>query len=199
MSAEAAVTMLVARPPDVIAIGASAGAIEALEHLLPALPASLAVPIVIVVHVPPDRPSGLIALFRARCQVPVQEIEDKAPLEPGVHFAPPDYHVLVERTGTFALANDEPVHYSRPAIDVLFESVAVSYHERGMGIVLSGANADGAAGLARIRQCGGITWVQQPESAAVRTMPDAALALAPHLQLSPMEMAAALRTWSARA
>jgi two-component system chemotaxis response regulator CheB len=184
--------------PQVVAIGASAGAIDALNHVLPALPPSLSAAVVIVVHIPPDRPSGLAQLYAPRCQVPVIEAEDKCPMTSGVFFAPPDYHLLVERAGTLALSKEAPVHFSRPAIDVLFESVADGFDRRGMGILLSGASADGAAGLHRIRLAGGLTWVQEPSSATVSTMPDAALALAAHPVLTPEHMAQALTQWESR-
>jgi two-component system chemotaxis response regulator CheB len=195
MSLSDAVAALRRQSPQLIAIGASAGAIDALGRILPGLPPTFVPSIVVVVHLPADRPSALADLFRERCQLPVDEAEDKWPLRPGIVFAPPDYHVLVERSGTLALANDEPVFFSRPSIDVLFDSVAVSYRERGMGILLSGASADGAAGLHRIQKCGGLTWVQTPSSAGSATMPEAALALSSHPQLTPDEIGLALATW----
>lgn len=198
MTVAEAVAALETYRPQVIAIGASAGAVEALGQLLPRLPASLATPVVVVVHVPADRPSGLAQLFASRCQLPVREAEDKCPLGSGVFFAPPDYHVLIERTLTLALANDEAVHFSRPSIDVLFESVADSFQQRGMGILLSGASVDGAAGLQRIHRAGGLTWVQTPSTAAVATMPESALALAPHAVLTADVMGHAFARWGDR-
>jgi two-component system chemotaxis response regulator CheB len=195
MTVAEAVAALDAYDPLVVAIGASAGAVEALGQLLPQLPASLSAPVVVVVHVPPDRPSGLAQLFAGRCQVPVSEVEDKRPLQSGVFFAPPDYHVLIERTRTLALSNDEAVHFSRPSIDVLFESVAASFQHRGMGILLSGASVDGAAGLQRIQQAGGLTWVQTPSTATVATMPESALALARHAVLTADVMGHAFARW----
>lgn len=195
MNSSDAIAALRHHSPELIAIGASAGAIDALGQILPALPSTFTPPIVIVVHIPADRPSGLASVFRERCQLPVDEVEDKCPLRPGIFFAPPDYHVLVERTGTLALANDDAVYFSRPSIDVLFESVAAAYQKRGMGILLSGASADGAAGLHRIHLCGGVTWVQTPASAGAATMPEAALALMPHPELTPVEIGQALATW----
>jgi two-component system chemotaxis response regulator CheB len=192
-----AVSALDAFRPQVIAVGASAGAVDALGHILPRLPASLATPVVVVVHVPADRPSGLAQLFASRCQLPVLEAEDKYPLRGGVYFAPPDYHVLIERTLTLALSNDEEVHFSRPSIDVLFESVADSFQHRGVGILLSGASVDGAVGLQRIHRAGGLTWVQTPATAAVATMPESALALAPHAVLTVDVMGQAFARWGA--
>jgi two-component system chemotaxis response regulator CheB len=198
MTLAEAVDALDQHQPRVIAIGASAGAIDALNHLLPALPPSLSATVVVVVHVPADRSSALAELFAAKCQVPVAEAEDKCPMTNGVFFAPPDYHVLVERAGTLALSKEPPVNFSRPAIDVLFESVADGYRERGMGILLSGASVDGANGLCRIRMAGGLTWVQLPSSAAVPTMPESALALAAHAVMTPAAMGQALAQWESR-
>jgi two-component system chemotaxis response regulator CheB len=164
---------------DAVVIGGSSGALEALAVVLPALPADSAVPIVIVVHLPPDRPSHLAAVLGARAALRVREAEDKEPLAPGViYVGPPNYHLLIERGGTFALSADELLHFSRPSIDVLFESAADAYGPRLTGVVLSGANADGAQGLATIRRAGGLAIAQAPEKALVRTMPEAAIARA---------------------
>jgi two-component system chemotaxis response regulator CheB len=198
MTAAEAVGALRAHEPLVIAIGASAGAVEALGALLPRLPASFTVPVVVVVHIPADRSSGLPQLFARKCELPVVEAEDKCPLTRGIVFAPPDYHLLVERSRTLALSVEDAVHFSRPAIDVLFESVADAFHQRGMGILLSGASVDGAAGLQRIRAAGGLTWVQTPDSASVSVMPESALALAPHDVMTPEEMGQALAQWGSR-
>lgn len=160
------------RAIDAIVIGASAGAVEALGVLLPLLPPDLGVPVIVVVHVPPNRPSLLADLFGMKCALSVREVEDKLSAEPNtVWFAPPGYHLLVEREGSFALSTDEPVNYSRPSIDVLFESAADVYRERLLGLVLTGANHDGAAGAARIRELGGYVGVQDPDTAVVATMP----------------------------
>lgn len=162
--------------PDAVVIGASAGAIQALLHILPALPQDYALPVLIVVHVPPGRRSELTALFAAKCRLPVAEGEDKEPILPGtVTFAPPDYHMLVETGGTISLSRDEQVFFSRPSIDVLFESAADAYGPALVGVVLTGANEDGAQGLAAVAQAGGVTLVQDPASAYARAMPEAAL------------------------
>lgn len=159
-----------------IAIGTSAGGVEALGTLLPGLPAGFPLPVLVVLHLPPQRPSRLAAMFDTRCQVDVHEAQDKEPIRPGtVYFAPPDYHLLVEPDLTLALSIDPPVHYSRPAIDVLFESASAAYAEGLLAIVLTGASHDGAAGLAAVRRAGGTAWVQQPASAASPVMPAAAL------------------------
>ena len=109
-------------------------------------------------------------------RLPIREAEDKEPIQPGtVYFAPPDYHMLIEKNGQIALSTDEPVHYSRPSVDVLFESAADAYGNRLMGIILTGANEDGASGLHAIHRAGGITVVQQPDSARVPLMVVSAL------------------------
>jgi two-component system, chemotaxis family, protein-glutamate methylesterase/glutaminase len=165
--------------PQAVVVGASAGGIEALGKLIPALPADLGPPVIIVMHLPPETPARLVEIFAPRCAVNVREPADKEPVEPGtVYFAPPNYHLLIEVERTFALSVDEPVNYARPAIDPLFESAARAYRAHLVGIVLTGANADGARGLAQIRSAGGRAWVQDPDEAAADTMPRAALELA---------------------
>jgi two-component system chemotaxis response regulator CheB len=161
---------------DAVVIGASAGGVEALSEILPALPASLRPALLIVLHLPRERPSLLVEIFANRCALPVREADDKEPVEPGtVYFAPPDYHMLVEKSRQIALSTDEPVHYSRPSIDVLFESAADVYADRLLGIILTGANADGAAGLHAVHRAGGTTVVQRPDSAKVPLMVVSAL------------------------
>lgn len=165
---------------EAIAIGASAGAVQALLHILPALPAAFPLPLLIVVHVPPDRDNALVSLFQPRCAVAVKEAEDKEVLTGGTaYFAPSDYHLLVEGDHSLSLSWDEPVNHSRPAIDVLLQSAADAYGPGLTSIILTGANQDGAAGLAAVAQAGGITIVQDPADAQVPTMPEAALAACP--------------------
>ncbi len=167
-------------PARVVAIGASAGAVQALLHLLPALPASYALPILIVVHIPPDRGNALVPLLAPRCRIAVKEAEDKERLVGGVaYFAPSDYHLLVEADGALALSSDEPVNHSRPAIDVLLETAADAYGPALVGIVMTGANHDGAAGLKAVADAGGVAIVENPATAQVPTMPAAALADCP--------------------
>jgi two-component system chemotaxis response regulator CheB len=161
---------------DAIVIGASAGGVDALSVLLPALPRDLRAPVFIVVHLPRERPSLLAQIFAPKCALRVKEAEDKMRVEPGtVYFAPPDYHLLVDKGPQLALSIDELVHYSRPSIDVLFESAVDLYAKRLMGIILTGANQDGTAGLAAIHRRGGVTIVQEPDSAEVPQMARAAL------------------------
>ena len=177
---------------DAIVIGGSSGAIDALSILLPALPAGLRASVIVVLHLPADRRSLLSDIFSYRCALPVQEAQDQQPIQPGhVYFGPPGYHLLVDRGPRLALSIDPPVHFSRPSIDVLFQSAADCYGERLLGVLLSGANEDGAEGLAAIHAAGGHALVQAPASAAVSAMPGAALALVPAARaLTPDEIAA---------
>jgi two-component system, chemotaxis family, protein-glutamate methylesterase/glutaminase len=176
-------------------IGGSAGSVEALTTLLPAFQASCGLRVAVVVHLPRERPSRLAELFASRCQLSVVEADDKQPFEPGtIYFAPPDYHLLLDAGSRLSLAADELVHYSRPSIDVLFESAADVYGPSLMGLILSGANEDGAAGLAAVGRAGGLTLVQEPGSASAATMPAAALRAAPQSRaLQPQDLAAILR------
>jgi two-component system, chemotaxis family, protein-glutamate methylesterase/glutaminase len=174
-------------------IGASAGGVEALSILLPALPAALRAPLIIVLHLPRERPSLLAEIFSRKCAVKVKEAEDKMRVEPGtVYFAPPDYHLLLDEGPQLALSIDELVHFSRPSIDVLFESAADIYAERLMGIILTGANDDGTAGLAAIHRAGGVTIVQEAESALAPLMALSALKRTPADFVLPLTEIAAL-------
>ncbi|MBD3817386.1 MAG: chemotaxis protein CheB [Brevundimonas diminuta] len=162
-------------PDQAVAIGASAGGVQALLTLLPALPADFPWPIFIVLHVPADRGNVLAPLFEAKCRLEVKEAEDKETARPGVvYFAPSNYHLLVESNGDLALSSDEAVNYSRPSIDVLFESAADAYGAGLTGVILTGANDDGAAGLSAVAAAGGIALVEEPAAAYAQAMPQAA-------------------------
>jgi two-component system chemotaxis response regulator CheB len=178
-----------------IAIGASAGGVEALSTVLPALPRELDAPVFVVLHLPRERPSLLVDIFRHKCEFSVREAADKEGAQAGtIYFAPPDYHLLVDRGPSLALSVDEPVHFSRPSIDVLFESAADVYGARLLGIVLTGGNEDGAAGLAAVRAAGGYTVVQDPEEAQMPYMPQSALKqVTPDFVLRLGEIATLLR------
>jgi two-component system chemotaxis response regulator CheB len=167
---------------ELVVIGASAGALSALTALMPSLPADFAPAVAVVVHVPARGPNLMAAVLSPHSALPILEIEDKEPVTPGtVYLAPADYHVLIESDRRFTLNADDPVNFSRPSIDVLFESAAAVFADRVLGIVLTGANADGALGLRAIRESGGLAVVQDPASAAVPDMPRAAIAAAnPH-------------------
>ena len=185
---------------DAVAIGASAGGVEVLSVLLSSLPASCRASFIIVIHIPRERPSLLPDVFGAKCALPVREAEDKEPVQPGtVYFAPPDYHLLVDRGPAFALSSDEPVHFSRPSIDVLFDSAADIYGERLLGLILTGANQDGAEGLAAIGRAGGRTVVQEPAGAAVPFLPEAALREGPvDFVLSLAQLQELFATWGTK-
>lgn len=161
-------------------IGASAGGVEALLQLLPTLPASFPLPVMIVVHIPSDRPSALPELFASKCQLKVKEAEDKEPIQPAtVYFAPPDYHLLVETEGCLSLSSDEPALFSRPSIDLLFESAADAYGPDLLAVILTGASSDGSRGLRAACEAGATAWVQEPASALAPLMPNAALEACP--------------------
>lgn len=165
--------------PELVVVGGSAGGVEAVGAILAGLPATFRLPIVVVLHVPEDRPSLLPDVLGPRTRLAVVEVEDKTPIVPGtVYCAPPGYHLLVERDRTLALSIDPPVRYSRPSIDVLFESAAEAVGDAAIGVVLTGANADGAEGLRALAEAGAMTIVQAPETAIADAMPRAAIALA---------------------
>jgi two-component system chemotaxis response regulator CheB len=165
---------------ELIVIGGSAGAIEVLSKVLAGLTTRFTPAVAIVIHLPPEGPNVLHEILAGPALPPMKLAEDKEPIRPGtIYFAPPDYHLLVESGRTFALSQDARVHFSRPAVDVLFESAAEAYRDRLMGIILSGANADGAAGLRAVASAGGMTVVQALESADMIAMPAAALEAAP--------------------
>ena len=180
---------------EAVAIGGSAGSLKALSQILPALPSSFPLPILLVVHLPPDKPSVLADVLQDKCAVAVREARDKEPILPGtVYLAPPDYHLLVESSRHLSLSYDEPQLFSRPSIDVLFESAADVYGPALLGIILSGANNDGALGLKTVVAEGGIGLVQSPEEACAPAMPLAALAECREARsLRPDEIATFLR------
>ena len=162
---------------DVIAIGASWGGLHAVGTLLEGIPTDLDQAIVVAQHRSAESSRGVLeSLLQRHIGRPVSEPGDKDLVEPAhVYVAPADYHLLIE-AGRFALSVEARVQYARPSIDVLFESVAEAYRERAIGIVLTGANEDGAAGLAAIKRNGGVTLVQDPRTAAKAEMPEAAIA-----------------------
>ena len=165
--------------PRAIVIGAAAGAVQALSRILPRLSADYPVPLMIVVHIP-DAPSGLVPLLAARSAIALREPEDKEPILPGTaYLAPPGYHLLIEKDHSIALSADEPVLFSRPSINVLLESAADSYGAGLTGIILTGANEDGANGANAVHAAGGTVLVENPATAYAPAMPIAALARCP--------------------
>jgi two-component system chemotaxis response regulator CheB len=174
----------------IVVIGASQGGLHALERVLAALPADLGLPVLVVQHRSENGPSLLAGLLGRHCRLEVCEAEDKSPLRPGcVLVAPAGYHALVE-PGHVELSTEAEVRFSRPSIDVALETAAQAYGERTVGVVLTGANDDGARGLAEVRRRGGTAIVQDPAQAERRAMPDAAIAAAaPQFVLALEEIA----------
>jgi two-component system chemotaxis response regulator CheB len=171
-----------------VVIGASAGALQALTDILPRLTMPYGLPIFVVVHMPSDRKSILAEILQAKCALRIKEAEDKEPIEAGtVYIAAPDYHLLVEEDGCLSLSTEEPVLFSRPSIDVLFETAAEAYGEELIGIILTGSNEDGAAGLGYVAAEGGTAIVQSPEHAQFAFMPQAALKAVPAAQVLTLE------------
>lgn len=161
---------------EAIVIGASAGGVEALLNILTPLREGFGLPIVVVLHLPDVRRSHLAEVFARRVALPVLEASDKSRIEAGtLYFATPGYHLSVEQDRSFSLSLEDRVHYSRPAIDYLFESAADAYGPKLAAVLLTGANRDGAHGLAQVKRRGGLTVVQDPDEAQVATMPQAAL------------------------
>jgi two-component system chemotaxis response regulator CheB len=173
---------------DLVCMGASWGGLKAISQVLADLPEELDLPIAIAQHRHPDSQEGTLAeLLQAQTSRPVLDVEDKMAIEPRhVYIAPPNYHLLVER-GSFALSVDERIRFARPSIDVLFETAAHAYGAGVIGIILTGANDDGAHGLARIKRAGGVAVIQDPLGAARRTMPDAAIAATAADAVLPLE------------
>jgi len=162
--------------PEIVAIGTSTGGLKALQLLLSGLAEDFPLPVVMVQHRSRNSENGLCEFLSRSSSLPVTEPEDKEPVLPSrVYLAPRDYHLLIEN-GSFALSTDHAVAYARPSIDVLFECVADEYGDKAIGVILTGANNDGARGLAKIGLQGGLTVVEDPESAASQEMPRAALA-----------------------
>ncbi|RON24149.1 chemotaxis protein CheB [Pseudomonas brassicacearum] len=161
---------------EAIAIGASAGGVEALLAILGPLREGFALPIIVVLHLPDERRSLLAEVFARRVSMPVREATDKTRIEAGtLYFATPGYHLSVEHDRSFSLSLEDRVHHSRPAIDYLFESAADTYGSALAAVLLTGANRDGARGLSHVKRRGGMTVVQDPNEAQVATMPQAAL------------------------
>ena len=160
---------------EMIVVGASLGGFHALEHLLGGLPQDFPLPVAIVQHRSSDSDDLLAILLKRKSNLPVTEAEDKQRIVPGqIYIAPANYHLLVEERH-FALSTQSPVEFARPSIDVLFESAADAFRERVVAVLLTGSNKDGAQGMARIKECGGLTLVQDPASAESVRMPEAAI------------------------
>jgi two-component system, chemotaxis family, protein-glutamate methylesterase/glutaminase len=171
---------------EIVVIGTSWGGLSAVSTVVADLPSTFALPLVVVQHRSPDAPGLLAELLQLRTRLNVVEVEDKQPVLPGhVFIAPPNYHLLFDR-GVFSLTTDAPVRYSRPSIDVTFMSAADEYGRRTIGVVLTGANEDGALGLKRIADRGGYAMVQDPASAESPVMPQAALRAVTRSRVLPL-------------
>ncbi|NRH27462.1 chemotaxis protein CheB [Pseudomonas sp. MS19] len=180
MSQQAWRAALAAHPAaiEALVVGASAGGVNALLAIFAGLQPGFGVPVVVVLHLPDNHRSSLAEVLGRRLGLPAKEADSGEQLQPGmIYFAAPGYHLSVEADRSLSFSREEPVYYSRPAIDFLFESAADVYGPALAGFLLTGANQDGAAGLAAIKQQGGFTVVQDPNEAHVPTMPMAALAL----------------------
>jgi len=163
---------------DAVVMGVSAGGMDALRIILSSLPAEFPVPIIIVQHLSPNSDNYLSSLLNGLCRIAVKEAEEKEhPLAGIVYISPPNYHLLVEEDKTFSLSLEERVNFSRPSVDVLFETAAEAYGNRLIGVILTGANEDGSRGLKTIQEFGGATIVQDPNTAVAERMPKAALEL----------------------
>ena len=161
---------------QIVVIGGSAGSLDVVLKIIAALPINMQSTVLVVLHRKNTSDSPLVNIFASRTKLPVKEVEDKEALLPGtIYLAPPDYHLLIEDAQNFSLDCSEKIHYSRPSIDVTFESAGETFGAQCAGVLLSGANADGAQGLKAIRQQGGFTIAQDPSTAEVGFMPQQAI------------------------
>lgn len=159
-----------------IVIGVSAGGFKALHSILAQFPATFPLPLIIVQHRMAESDDYLVESLNRRCRITIKEADEKEEIKPGVaYIAPAGYHLLIEKNRTFSLCLNEPVCYSRPSIDVLFESASEAYKSKLIGVILTGANTDGSQGIKAIKKKRGLTIVQDPETAEIKTMPMAAL------------------------
>ncbi|MFN7708968.1 MAG: chemotaxis protein CheB [Sphingobacteriia bacterium] len=159
-----------------LVIGGSAGSFPVITRILESLPAGSRRPLILCLHRLKEKREGFQEALRIKSKLPVSEPDDKSPIEHGnAYVAPANYHLLVEKPGLFALATTELVQYSRPSIDVLFESAADVYQDRLIALLVSGANRDGAYGMYKVKKAGGLCVVQDPEECGMATMPEAAI------------------------
>lgn len=161
---------------EAIVMGTSAGGFQALSAILERLPKDYGIPIIVVQHRAKDSPDLFEEIMQRRCAIQIKQADEKEKIAPGtVYIAPPDYHLLIESDRTFSLSVEGPVQFSRPSIDVLFESAAMVYREKLVGIILTGSNRDGAAGISAISRMGGLTTAQDPAEAEYSAMPLASI------------------------
>lgn len=161
---------------DAVVVGTSAGGLNALTTILGKLPRQYTIPIIVVQHRSKDSLELFEDVLQQKCRMRIKQADEKEAINPGmIHVAPPDYHLLVEIDKTFSLSADPPVQFSRPSIDVLFESAALAFRRNLVGIILTGSNDDGASGIATISHFGGLTIAQDPREAQYSFMPQAAV------------------------
>ena len=161
---------------EAIVIGVSSGGMKAMKIIFSHLSKGFKTPIIIVQHISAHSDSNWIQLLNDAYNVDIKEADEKELIENGkVYFAPPNYHLLIEKDKTFSLTIDERVNYARPSIDVLFESAAEAYKNKVIGIILTGSNNDGTNGIKRIQECGGLAIVQDPKTAEAAYMPISAI------------------------
>lgn len=161
---------------EALIIGGSAGSLEVLLKVLPDLEVKLLFPIIIVLHRKSGQDNILVDLLASKTKLSVKELQEKEEISAGIiYIAPPNYHLLIENNKTFSLDASEKINFSRPSIDVAFESAAEIYGDQLVGLLLSGANSDGTAGLQKIKQNGGKAVVQNPKTSVVSIMPESAL------------------------
>jgi len=162
---------------EAIVIGVSSGGMNAMKVMFSLLPKDFNTPIIIVQHIGAHSDNQWIKLLNIKSNLCIKEADEKEKIEKGkVYIAPPNYHLLIEKDKTFSLTIDERVNYSRPSIDVLFESAAEAYQNNLIGIILTGSNSDGTNGIKRVQECGGLTIIQDPETAESAYMPKSAIA-----------------------
>lgn len=176
-----------------VAVGVSTGGVDALKTLLGGLPADYPLPILVVAHLSPDAGDGLAQLLDDLCPIRVKEADDFESIAPAtVYLAPPNYHMQLEHDGRITLTVDPPVNYARPSVDVLFETAADALRGALVAVVLTGAGYDGSRGVAAVARQGGVTVVQNPESAVADSMPKSAIASVAPDYLLPLEQVSAL-------
>jgi two-component system chemotaxis response regulator CheB len=163
---------------EAIVVGVSSGGLKALRLIFSVLPSDFVVPIIVVQHIGPRSENTWIKILNSSSNINIKEADEKEKVRTGhIYVAPSNYHLLIEKDKTFSLTIDERVNFARPSIDVLFESAAEVYREKLIGIILTGSNSDGAKGVKRIKDCGGLVIIQDPETAESSSMPSSALAL----------------------
>ncbi len=163
--------------PKAIVIGSSAGGLNALKEIFSVLDSRFSIPIIVVQHVSPHSDNYITTYLNKICAITVKEADEKEPIEGGkIYFAPPNFHLLIEEDNTISFSTEERVNFARPSIDILFETAVFAYGSNIVGIILTGANNDGAKGMKLINQYKGVTIVQDPKTAEVDTMPNCAIA-----------------------